>query len=649
MNQMKLITIIFCICGLSFAQENISGRPYSLDNVDLRTAISSFATIDINVDELLNEDANINYPAPFRYGYRYETNIDMSNHGTWEILDNGDSIWRLLIESEDAYSIGLVYDNFLLPEGTTLYIYNEDSSIILGGYTSANNADAFSTPQIPGDVSILEYYEPAGVEGSVNININKIIHDYRDFYNMMHNRDDCGTNIVCPEVDDYEEEVNSVAHLDMGGYICSGGMLNNTSNDLTPYFLTANHCTQGDNPSTFRFYFNYATTSCSGSWASQGSSVYGSQTKWASNDSNGGNGISSNDVSLLEITGNIPNSWNVFYAGWNINTNSTQSAAVGVHHPGGRPKIISFASGTAYTNGWDTWGTHWKNFWDLGGTEGGSSGSPLFDDNGRVLGPLSGGPDTPCGSTGDYALYGKLNYNWSNIDQYLDPGNTGLSYLDGTYDGEVMVWGCTDLGAENYNPNATNDDGSCEYTSVGDAVLTFGNLSSNSVEIILDNSVSVAGFQFSITDSPDLLVLESATGGTSDNAGFSVSVSDDGTVLGFSFTGGTIPAGADILTTLTFTGSGTVEICLSDAIISDTAGDGLATNFGFSPCTTFNTGMAGDINGDLIVNILDVVQLVGIILDTLDATDSQLAAADINNDSIINILDIVQVINIILN
>ncbi len=85
---------------------------------------------------------------------------------------------------------------------------------------------------------------------------------------------------------------------------------------------------------------------------------------------------------------------------------------------------------------------------------------------------------------------------WGNLNQYLDPGNTGVTYLDGTYDGEATVWGCTDPGADNYNPNATNDDGSCEYPSAGDAFSTFGNLSSNSVEVILQNSVSIARFQF---------------------------------------------------------------------------------------------------------------------------------------------------------
>ena len=100
------------------------------------------------------------------------------------------------------------------------------------------------------------------------------------------------------------------------------------------------------------------------------------------------------------------------------------------------------------------------------------------------------------------------------------------------------------------------------------------------------------------------------------------------------------------MTNLNFSGSGTVDLCLSDGIISDTNGDGMQVSYG--SCETFTAGIAGDINGDSIVNILDVVQVVGIILATIDPTDAQLAAADISGDGIINILDIVQIVNIIL-
>ena len=202
--------------GILLSQDNIGGRPYSFENLDLRTNVPFFITTGINIEELLNEDANQIGPAPFRYGYRYDTNIDMNSYGVWETLDNGDSIWRLSIQSEGAYSIGLVYQEFIIPEGGTFYIYNENEDI-LGGYTSVNNANTFSTPQLPGEFCILEYYQPSGVQESANIHINRIIHDYKDFYNMVNNRDECGTNVVCPEADPYEEEINSAAHTSPTG------------------------------------------------------------------------------------------------------------------------------------------------------------------------------------------------------------------------------------------------------------------------------------------------------------------------------------------------------------------------------------------------------------------------------------------------
>jgi hypothetical protein len=318
---------------------------------------------------------------------------------------------------------------------------------------------------------------------------------------------------------------------------------------------------------------------------------------------------------------------------------------VGVHHPNGEPKQISFSNQTTYTNGWDTWGTHWKVFWNCVdgqgcGTEGGSSGSPIFDGNGRILGPLSGGPDVACGSGGDYALYGKLNDQWSSIDQFLDPTNSGATFLNGTYDSFQV--GCTDPGAENYDPSATQDDGSCEYASAGEAYLEFGTVSGNSVDIVLNNSVPVGGFQMLVSDSPDIVSLIGAEGGSATSAGFMLSTSESGTILGFSMVGSTIPSGTATMLTLAFSGSGSTELCLSDAIISDANGDGLSPSYG--NCITYAGGIPGDVTGDNVVNILDIVQMVNMVLGTMDSVP----AADVNGDDTINILDIVLVVNIIL-
>ena len=54
-------------------------------------------------------------------------------------------------------------------------------------------------------------------------------------------------------------------------------------------------------------------------------------------------------------------------------------------------------------------------------------------------------------------------------------------------------------------------------------------------------------------------------------------------------------------------------------------------------------GIAGDINGDGILNILDIVSLVNLIL-----TGNYEASGDINGDDLLNILDIVSLVNLIL-
>ena len=166
----------------------------------------------------------------------------------------------------------------------------------------------------------------------------------------------------------------------------------------------------------------------------------------------------------------------------------------------------------AYSSGWNNnQPTHWRVFWDDGGTEGGSSGCPLYDENFRFRGQLSGGPDVPCEGQGSYDLYGKFDRAWSSINQWLDPDNTGVMYIDGTYNGSLIVEGCTDPDAENYDPDATMDDGSCFY---GIADLYFGNTGSDFIEIKMNNSSAVAGFQFTITDDLDLITLVGANGGS---------------------------------------------------------------------------------------------------------------------------------------
>ena len=66
--------------------------------------------------------------------------------------------------------------------------------------------------------------------------------------------------------------------------------------------------------------------------------------------------------------------------------------------------------------------------WELGVTEGGSSGSPLFDQNHRVIGQLYGGGAACAGSVnnGQPDWYGRFDVSWGlGLSEYLDPQELG--------------------------------------------------------------------------------------------------------------------------------------------------------------------------------------------------------------------------------
>ncbi len=135
-------------------------------------------------------------------------------------------------------------------------------------------------------------------------------------------------------------------------------------------------------------------------------------TKKANGPMSGGS-----DFLLLELNSAVPEAYNPYYNGWNRGTPSG-SSGVGIHHPGGDIKKIS-----TYTTGLSSctpnvsgeimatnaaWCLGWASTTNgTGVTEGGSSGSPLFDSNGRIVGTLSGGSSTCANPTAGDA-YGKF-------------------------------------------------------------------------------------------------------------------------------------------------------------------------------------------------------------------------------------------------
>ena len=114
----------------------------------------------------------------------------------------------------------------------------------------------------------------------------------------------------CPEAADWSVEKQAVALIVNGGFAtCTGSMINNTANDGTPYFLTANHCL--GTPNTWTYYFNHESATCSGSTGPTNNSISGGSLLV----NNGGS-----DVALIQLSSAPPASWGVEYAGWDASS-----------------------------------------------------------------------------------------------------------------------------------------------------------------------------------------------------------------------------------------------------------------------------------------------------------------------------------------
>ena len=418
----------FTLCFTSAtAQTSEGGIPLTWTNDKVNWNIPNHELEPFDVQAFLDEDEVVNESkdAPYRFGKNFDVSITFDNAGRWKTLPNGDRVWLMSVESEGAKSINLAFDQFYLQPGAKLFMYTEDHAHLIGAFTHKNNAadGLFATYPVPGQKLIIEFYEPASEVGNSSIEIKTITHAYRDLDVVARGIGDsgaCNNNVVCAEGDPWENQINAVAMVVVGSNgICTGALINNTANDGHPYFLTADHCT-GGGVSNWVFRFNWQSTTCVGNNVGTFQTVNGS-TMLAQG------GIA--DYALLEINnGNpIPQTATPYFAGWDA-TGVNPSNQVAIHHPSGDLKKISFdtdAAGTATYGG----ATCWRIFnWEDGTTEPGSSGSPLFDQNQRIIGQLYGGQATCANNVNDY--YGKFDVTFPFVCQWLAPGCTATA-IDG--------------------------------------------------------------------------------------------------------------------------------------------------------------------------------------------------------------------------
>lgn len=421
--------------AFTLAQITYGGTPWSTG-----TRPDAISLPAIDREALAAEDAVTDRfkEVPWRFGVEHTVRWDAFVDGAWT-LEQGHAVWRLVVRAEEATSLSLRFQEFQVPKGGSLFLYSSDGMEVLGALDHRNVKDwgGLATGVLATDELVVEYRQAADLEAQPRLVIDQVVQGYRTLSGWPHgsnrgpfgNSGACNINVNCPEGATWATEKRSVALIVQGGFaVCSGALVNNTLNDGTPYFLTANHCL--GNPGNWLYYFNHESASCSGSTGPTNQSISSGTLLANSNQS---------DVALIELSQTPPANFNVQYAGWDA-SGDIPDFAVGIHHPSGDVKKICFEDDSPYPTTGNNAQVWWIDQWELGVTEPGSSGSPLFDQNHRIIGQLFGGSAACSGSVnnGQPDFYGRFDVSWGlGLQDYLDPTGTGLEVWDGFPDGAV--------------------------------------------------------------------------------------------------------------------------------------------------------------------------------------------------------------------
>ena len=465
MKPIRLLIILWWILAASstFSQISHGGTPYFLQSSLLRAASErSFIEMpSFDLDLILREDSinKENMRGSYSFAYKFYTHINIDD-AAQTVLSDGTTVKQIGIRSAGAYSINLLLRDFEIPPGGKLFIYNADHSYVVGSFDYRNNSPEKILPIQPvaGESIIVEYSEPADVPYKGHFIISEVNHDYRDILRAEPERDkvneyDCMPDVFCQENVAGETVRSTVLLIINGKTLCSGSLINNALDDGKPYLLTAVHCLNDsvnypkdkdyyDNKAgTIVAFFNYNRPVCDANIKMKGSeemSLSGASARVI---------LERKDIALLEFSVPPPDYFNAYYAGWN--TDLTASGAhTNVHHPSGSVKKYGMTIGNIriVSTQYDFLDTnsYWEvPYWTIGSTYGGSSGSPLFDENRLIIGGLTAGASVCSGSspspdpnkqTDYFSILGK---GWETDDAtnqlktYLDPQNEGMMQYPG--------------------------------------------------------------------------------------------------------------------------------------------------------------------------------------------------------------------------
>lgn len=471
--------------GLALFASVVLGSALSANAADSSPASVRFEALDM--DRIAAEDtARYDKAMPQRFAVARDLSVVPGREGSWVERADGRSTWSFSIATPDAVHLNFGFGKFHLPASGRMVIKSNELQKL--SYTAADNLPTGQlwTPVLAGHDATIDVEVLTAERAQLQLELVRVGQGYRGFgFRSKHCKSGrCNTDVAClGAADPWNENRRAVAAITVGGTdTCTGSLVNNTAGDRRLLFATAAHCSIGSsNVASVLAIFNYESPTCrtpgsdaSGQVVPKPNTTLAGQTWLASTNSpfsGGGTGESRSDWTLIQLASSpSQGSLNLFWAGWDkrppptvcavnppASTTSTIGLCASIHHPNVDEKRITFVEvDMTLDNISSATNVHWRANWDPtppilpnivnppatlppSVTEPGSSGSPLYDANRRLVGVLSGGPSA-CNATGANLRdqYGGLFASFegngtatSRMKDYLDPGNTGVSFLDG--------------------------------------------------------------------------------------------------------------------------------------------------------------------------------------------------------------------------
>ncbi len=441
-----LIIMGLLLASAASARNHVEPRSFTFGSLD-KNSIPAYVLPATDVAKSLEKHKYKDYQAkPLRFANPNKVSVTPDSHGSWTSVKGGE-IWQLRFVSKGATDINYGITEFNLPKGVELHFLSfADSPVYFDGpYTHEDNKSynqLWSAP-LPGGDAGIELFVPDGVSKDFKFAITQVNTGFRDVFKRYggpglkaQKQGACNNDVVCPVGDPWRDEIRSVAAYTVNGIdTCTGTLIMDAERSFRPFFLTAFHCSvTAANAAGVVTIWNYESANCGDlSGGSRLETVSGSTFLSRRSDTDSG---------LIELSSTPPESFEVYWAGWD-RSGMVPNGSVGIHHPGVDEKAISFNTDplTTVNNciGGGGSNTLWEvNNWEDGTTEPGSSGSGIWDpDTRHVVGFLSGCTASCSSITSD--CYGKFSEAWDNggpdnenLKPWLDPNNTGVMSVDGS-------------------------------------------------------------------------------------------------------------------------------------------------------------------------------------------------------------------------